>query len=419
MDRLIVNAGTDSAWEAPVTSGRMILGSAPDCDVVLAHESVAAQHAELEVSPGRVLVRDLGGEQGTWCQGARITEMEVQPGMVLLVGRVAVRFEAEEPVAQVAAPPVPVAPPVSAQARGCRFHPRSVARWHCPRCQRDFCELCVSVHGGGQHSNHFCRNCASECYPLAVPVGGMDGAPGASTDFWELLPGALVYPFKGNGPILLIAGAIVWPLLRLLLGGMGYGLFRGMGLGFLLGGSLAGYTFSYCKSIIEATANGEDALPDWPDLTDVIDDVLMPFLQLLALQLLSFGPMLILLLVAAPFPAVAGALMGIFFLTGITLAPMGMLALAIFDRIAALNPALLVPSILRCPLQYAVAAASFLLAIMAYSAVDLLFTLFPVIPFVNSMVAFAVGLYFLVVSMRVLGVFYRANSDRLGWMNRR
>jgi hypothetical protein len=127
----------------------------------------------------------------------------------------------------------------------------------------------------------------------------------------------------------------------------------------LLGLIVTGYLFNFAKSIITSTAEGRQDLPDWPDFSDWKDDILMPYLQLFALMLLCFGPAFI---IALWQPGSENATRIAWFAAlgfGGLLAPMGMLALAIFDRIAALNPIALTWSILRVPLPYLLAAASF------------------------------------------------------------
>ena len=50
----------------------------------------------------------------------------------------------------------------------------------------------------------------------------------------------------------------------------------------------AGYVFSYAKSIITSSANGEETPPDWPDVTEWQEDIVQPFGQMVALLVLDF-----------------------------------------------------------------------------------------------------------------------------------
>jgi len=415
MDRLIINPASEAAWEAPLRPGRNCVGRAADCDVVVDHLSVAFQHAEIEVSPGHVVLRDLSSDRGTWFQGERVTEMNLEPGLEFSLGEVTVCFDGE--------PRSPTSAPVEAEAEAapvklhlCRHHPQEVARWHCPRCQRDFCEACVNVHTGGHLSNHFCRACGGECQPLAVPLTYLPGAPEAESGFWNLLPRAFGYPFQGNGPILLVAGTVFLLFVRLVASAAGGAVLVGGAALLIITVFAGGYTFSYCKRIIEATASGEDAPPDWPDFNDLFEDALQPFLQLLALLAMVFGPAILVSFVSLPSLWMTGLLELLFLGLGVVLAPMALLALTMYDRVLALNPALLVPSILRCPVHYFATAGLFLGALGAYAGVDFVLAWLLPIPYLPALVATALSLYFLLVAMRVLGVFYRANREPLGWL---
>ncbi|MCX7868308.1 MAG: hypothetical protein N2438_14520, partial [Limisphaera sp.] len=96
--------------------------------------------------------------------------------------------------------------------------------------------------------------------------------------------------------------------------------------------------------------------------------------------------------------------------------PMGMMALTMLDRIGALNPVLLVISFFRIPLQYLVAAAVFEVIMALYwFGGDLLAWILP-LPILPAVVFAFVSLYLLAVGMRILGLLYRANRRRLGWV---
>lgn len=70
-----------------LTGSRVVIGRSPDCDVVLASDSVSRQHAEL-VAHGDATwsVRDLGSRNGTGVNGVRVHgERPLQPGDVLQI----------------------------------------------------------------------------------------------------------------------------------------------------------------------------------------------------------------------------------------------------------------------------------------------------------------------------------------------
>jgi len=99
---------------------------------------------------------------------------------------------------------------------------------------------------------------------------------------------------------------------------------------------------------------------------------------------------------------------------GALLAPMGMLALAMFDSIGALNPVALVWSILRVPFYYLIVAAVFELVFGIFFITANIIASLPV-PILSGAVADFLGLYFIVVGMRILGLLYWTKKEEFGW----
>lgn len=97
---------------------------------------------------------------------------------------------------------------------------------------------------------------------------------------------------------------------------------------------------------------------------------------------------------------------------------MGMLALAMFDTVTALNPVSLVWSIMRIPGPYVMATAAFGLAITAFFFCDTLIGLVLPAPFLGYVISGFVSLYFVAVAMRIMGLLYWSNQGRLGWFSR-
>jgi transcriptional regulator with GAF, ATPase, and Fis domain len=83
-----------------VVETRMVVGSAPGVDVVVADETVSRLHAELDPREDGLWVRDLGSRNGTLVDGVRITGARAPEGGVIRIGatRMAV-FAPAEPVA--------------------------------------------------------------------------------------------------------------------------------------------------------------------------------------------------------------------------------------------------------------------------------------------------------------------------------
>ncbi len=288
MSRLIVNPGTESAWEIPLQPGAISLGRGPENTFPIEHPSVSSAHCQLTMTDSGVVIKDLGSVNGTFVNDAMVDEAPLFNGQTLRLGDVVMQFESDQiprarPMRDAAIQPQ------AAIAAFCKFHPHAAAQFLCPKCRKTFCALCVSHRQG----RYFCRACSVECSPLEPARS--QAAPDKS--FFSQACGAFSYPLKGDGLILLICGVVFFVVLgfvRTLAGMAGP---YGFVLVLMLTIFGMGYVFSYAKSIITSTANGEDSPPDWPDVTEWQEDILEPFCQMIALLALTGHPCL-----AATFP---------------------------------------------------------------------------------------------------------------------
>ena len=242
--------------------------------------------------------------------------------------------------------------------------------------------------------------------------------------FFSHLPDIFKYPLRGNGLILLIAGTIFFGFLSFLRrgpGGMGFGMF-------MAGGKImvtvisGGYLFSYLQKIIVSSANGEDQMPSWPDFTEYWSDIIRPYLQGTALMLLCLGP---------AFLAGGGALLGFgmtgevpvgtilvsvgLALIGLSYLPMALLAVAMADSIAGINPLFVIPSILKVPVEYLVACCILIAVFIVQVVCNVVLDRIIPIPVVPALLSGFVSLYFLTAEMRLLGVMYYTNKEKLNW----
>ncbi len=71
---------------------RAVIGSAPDCDIVLEDEFVSRYHCQLEEQDGRFRLRDLESRNGTWMGGLRIFEVELPTEIEFTAGRTRLFF---------------------------------------------------------------------------------------------------------------------------------------------------------------------------------------------------------------------------------------------------------------------------------------------------------------------------------------
>ena len=300
-----------------------------------------------------VVIKNLNSATGTFVDGKSVQESLLLPGQIVRLGDIELCLESESPPAQILAPITP--PP-----------------------------------------------------PKNLPL--------AEKSFFARIPEAFSYPFKGNGLILLISGTVFFGFVktaRSFTGFLGpYGFVVGGGIGIFI----TGYLFSYAKSIIASTANGEAGPPDWPDYNEWQEDIVEPFCQLAGLVALYFGPAIILQW-WRPVPELAGAFSLTALVFGALLAPMGVMALAMLDNLGALNPILLIVSVARIPLCYLAAAAAFELLMLVYLKSDEFINLLLPVPVFPGLLSGFLKLYLTLAAMRLLGQLFVSKKNELGWFN--
>ncbi len=72
---------------------RAIVGTAPDCDVVVKDTSISGRHAEFSAQGGAFLVADLGSTNGTFVNEKRVQNAELVDGDTLRLGRTPFKFK--------------------------------------------------------------------------------------------------------------------------------------------------------------------------------------------------------------------------------------------------------------------------------------------------------------------------------------
>ncbi len=443
--RLVVNPNTPQAWEIQLKPGSNSLGRGAANDFTVADPSVSTHHCRIEVADGKVSLQDLGSTNGTFVNLAPVQQAVLEHGQAIRFGSVELLFQSAAP-APVAGEPITIpsapiprmrppglrisgtapaapaeAPPVDPHnapplapfmaetpggARFCKFHPKSAAHYLCNKCNRTFCEICVNT----RHEVKTCRSCGVECTPLQVEYSGPTEAPG----FFAQLPGAFIYPFKGTGALVLIAATLIFAVLS----HVGW-------FAILLKIASFGYFYSYMQNIIHATAAEENQMPELPGM----DGLFSACFSLVGTVLMSFGIAIGLALArfwfdveAIPMAAIIGAVV-----LGCLYFPMAFLAAAMKDTALAGNPLVVVPGILKVPVEYIVTvilmtsifgvqklgdmiaggAGSVSLTTRSMSTMFMAFGFQAVWSFLS--------VYLLSVNMRILGLLYVAKKDVLEW----
>jgi hypothetical protein len=246
-------------------------------------------------------------------------------------------------------------------------------------------------------------------------------------EFFSAMRSAFTYPLHEDGWILIIAGGLFFTVLGLARYVMGFG-FLVMAASLVVSVFAAGYLFSYLQRIITTSAGGEKQLPDWPDFSG-FDDVIGPCFQFGAAIFGCFLPAIAVLVLAGTDSEWAGQLIWPALLFGCFYLPMAFLAVAMFDTVSALNPILIIPSITRVFKEYLVACGLLIFILALRFGINLFISvlfqplthdiaMMIVGALVRGLISGFLGLYFLIVEMRILGLLYYTKKDELGWFKR-
>ena len=76
--------------------GRMTIGRATDCDLVVSEPSVSSRHAQVIVNAAGTTLMNLFSANGTFVNGEPIDTVKLKPGDVIQMGRVEFLFEPDE-----------------------------------------------------------------------------------------------------------------------------------------------------------------------------------------------------------------------------------------------------------------------------------------------------------------------------------
>jgi hypothetical protein len=261
---------------------------------------------------------------------------------------------------------------------------------------------------------HFCPQCGGDCESLAKPKRvRVQSRKRTPKRFGARLVDAFRYPLRQMGIGIIIGGAILlWgvELLQRIATGVAAGIAMGI-LAFMLFVFGTGYLCTYLFSVIQSSARGEDHLPDWPDFGDIWNDMFLPLFRLFGTLLICFGPASLIQHLVGEVGR--GWVYWSVFSLGLLYAPMALIGVALFETIAAVNPMLVIPSILKTFGHYLAACAVLAIAVVIGAVGPSLADAF--IPFVGGLLSWFLSLYFLFVQMRILGVLYHCHEDELNW----
>jgi pSer/pThr/pTyr-binding forkhead associated (FHA) protein len=140
-----------------------------------------------------VRVRDCGSTNGTFIDGAPVTEAPLLNGQTLRLGDVELLLEYDGTRVSV---PELTAPEFQKSYRldegvSCVNHPHTVAEFHCTQCHRLFCPECIrDVHRTGGRHYRFCSICGGACQRITFE------SPQQRQSWLDAVKDALTRPFR-------------------------------------------------------------------------------------------------------------------------------------------------------------------------------------------------------------------------------
>jgi len=241
-------------------------------------------------------------------------------------------------------------------------------------------------------------------------VEAEDVGPGRASEAFGLkLARAFGYPFKGSGIVLLIVATGCLAVLAFLS--------QRVPLIWIIKLFFGWYLCAYYISVVGSSAAGEEELPDWPDFTSLWDDIFRPVLLVGGAILVCLAPMIIyvqgnLIELLRSESRPAGAVLYFSIAWGLLYLPMSLLAIALFDSLIALNPFVIFKAIGKIPLRYLQGCVLFFLVYYVNTSLAGYLDAIPVLGFV---IRVFFSFYMTMVAMRILGLIYHANAQKLGW----
>jgi pSer/pThr/pTyr-binding forkhead associated (FHA) protein len=167
MARLIMQeqAGEPRALDLHLGVNR--IGRAPDNHFAIEHATISLLHCEVEFNGEGLMLRDLGSTNGTFVEGERIRQAQLQSGQRLRLGSVEMTVEIAD--AHVVIPEFrkPVAPPIIKTPTGknvCLHHENHPAVWKCTRCGNLLCTPCIHrLRRRRGRTLYLCPDCSGPC----------------------------------------------------------------------------------------------------------------------------------------------------------------------------------------------------------------------------------------------------------------
>jgi hypothetical protein len=226
-----------------------------------------------------------------------------------------------------------------------------------------------------------------------------------SPSFWHTLPTSFRYPVSGDGIYILGGGAIFFSLLEFA------GFLPIIGLVFALFGGA--YLATFLLSVLTTSAHGAPVMPGWPMVSNIKEDVLQPALTLAATVAVSFSPVIAYTHFAADDMRTFDPWLVTLMVFSTAYCLIALLAVGLFDTLGGLSPTVVLPSILRVPIEILVLSLLVTgLAFLGNSTFDFLSAR---LGYLGGLFGQFIHVYLAAVAFRAAGLLYWTCRNVLNW----
>lgn len=242
--------------------------------------------------------------------------------------------------------------------------------------------------------------------PASIPDLVEETDPESENNAWiiAILKDAWTYPLRKDGWAILIPGGLLALLLTIGTAAPVIGLVAAIfGIG---------YFSAYYFDIVGTTISGDETPPEWPVITNFMEDVFRPAIQMIGVMLIAYVPGLL-------YSAINGAhvtegfIASLLFFISAAYFPMACIGLVMTGSIATALPHRVIPAIKRCLPEYVVPVTFLIMIKVVTVLIQGIAIILPA--FISMILLSLVGQYFLMMQARITGLTCRKFRDRIQW----
>jgi hypothetical protein len=232
-------------------------------------------------------------------------------------------------------------------------------------------------------------------------------SPEAALNEWiiSVLKDAISYPTRKHGWAILVPGAVLtiaMPIVALL-----------PILGPIICLGIFGFLAAYYLDIIGTSTNGDRALPDWPVVTNMAEDIFWPALKVIGVCFISFAPSILYSLIQGKV-ANDGVIGSLFYLISAAYIPMACIALVMTDSLTSALPHRVIPAIKRCLPEYLVPVLVLIsIKVLTVLVEGLSVLILPVL--LSAILTSLITFYGLILQARITGLTCHRFRERIQW----